>query len=72
MITKISFGIKDNIESPYKEEMSNCFRLGFMSSNFTFNIMIDKISPIVNTENKTLIVIIKIGDAISCVIDCSQ
>ena len=40
IITNIILGIKDETVSPYNEEISNCFRLGLMSSNVVLRTII--------------------------------
>ena len=69
MIIKINFGIKEDTVRPYKAGTSSCFLLEIMPSNFTFNITIDEMSPNVNTQNKMLIIVFKVGHTIPDVID---
>jgi hypothetical protein len=53
MITKISFGIKEDTVKPYNDETSNSLRFGLMLSNVIFNIIIADIRPIVKIQKVT-------------------
>ena len=72
IITKIILGINDDIVSPYKEEMSNCFRLGLISSNVVLSTIIAVIKPTEKTQNRLFMVVFKKLELMSVVIDFSQ
>src|SRR5690606_28848517 len=69
--TNIILGINEETVRPYKEDMSNCFRLGSMSSSFIFNIKIAPTRPMVNTQNRIWMMVSKC-DSNNRVMDCSQ
>lgn len=72
IITNSILGIKEETVSPYNDEISKCFRLGLISSNFIFRIIIAVIKPTVNVQNKILIMVFKDVDVINLVMDCNQ
>ena len=72
ILIKMNFGINEDTVRPYKDEISNCFRLGSISSMVTFNIIIAAISPIVKNQNKIVMTVFKVDDVRNCVIDCNQ
>ena len=72
IITNMILGIKDDTVSPYKEEISKCFRLGWISSNVILRAIIAAIKPTVNTQNKIWMLVFKKEDEIRVVIDCNQ
>ena len=72
IITNIILGINDEIVSPYNEEISNCFRLGLMLSRVNLRISIAAIKPTVKTQKSKWIAVLKRGEVIRVVIDCSQ
>lgn len=65
-------GIKDDTVSPYNEEISNCFRLGLISSNVDLRIIIAVIKPTVKTQNRIWMDVFKKAEEIKFVIDCNQ
>ena len=65
-------GIKVATVSSYKDEMSNCFLLGLMSSNFVFKTIMATIKPKVKIQKRTCMAVFKKGEEISDVMDCSQ
>ena len=66
------FGIKDEMVSPYNEEIIKFLRLGLISSKVILRIKIAAINPTVNTQNSTFISVLKKDDVSSIVIDCNQ
>ena len=72
IVIKMNLGINDDTVRPYKDEISNCFRFGSISSMVTFNIIIAAISPIVKNQNKIVMTVFKVEDVSNCVIDCNQ
>ena len=54
IITNRIFGTNDDIVSPYNDETNTCFRLGLISSNFTFRTIIAVISPTEKHQNNIL------------------
>ena len=72
IITNMILGIKDDTVSPYKEEISNCFRLGLMSSNVILRTIIAAIKLTVNIQNRIWMLVFKKGEEIRVVIDCNQ
>jgi len=72
IITNMILGIKDDTVSPYKEEISKCFRLGLISSNVILRITIAAIKLAVNTQNRIWMLVFKKEDEIRVVMDCNQ
>ena len=72
MITNKIFGINDETVSPYNDEISMCFRLGLILSNFILSTIIAVIRPVVNIQNSMFISNLKKLEVNNRVIDCNQ
>ncbi|GGK18169.1 hypothetical protein GCM10007962_10450 [Yeosuana aromativorans] len=72
IITNIILGMNDETVRPYNDEISKCFRFGFMSSNVVLRTIIAVIKPTVKTQNRTCMAFFNIGDEIKVVMDCNQ
>ncbi len=51
-ITKIILGMNEETVRPYMEDISNCFRLGSISSSLIFNTKIEPTRPMVKIQNR--------------------
>ena len=72
MSTNSILGIKEEIVSPYNDEIKICLRLGFMLSNVILRTIIAMIKTTVKTQNRIFIVTFKKADVKRFVIDCNQ
>ena len=72
MTTNNIFGIKEDIVSPYKEEIIKYLRLGLILSKVILRIKIVVIKPMVNVQNNMFMSVFKKVDVSNTVIDCNQ
>lgn len=70
--TNTIFGIKEEIVSPYKEEIKDCLLVTDTASIRIFNTRMAETKPMVKVQNKTSIRVFKKEESICFVIDCNQ